>query len=97
MGRPFSLTSGIAMFKSVFNEQGKATHVSYYGINGEPVVHKDGNHAWEVQLDDRGNSLVTIFWASMESPRGWPPVTRRSRPPSMRGAAKPGKLLWIRE
>jgi len=60
--------SGIHRVVNVFDGRGKVTHKRYWGTNGEPVLHKDGNHGWDAQYDDHGNWTVTTYLGLDEKP-----------------------------
>src|SRR5438067_362483 len=53
--------SGIHRVVNIFDGRGKVTRKRYWGPNGEPFLHKDGNHGWDGQYDDRGNRIVTTY------------------------------------
>jgi len=60
--------SGIHRVVNVFDGRGKVTHKRYWGTNGEPFLHKDGNHGWDGQYDDRGNRIATTYLGLDEKP-----------------------------
>ncbi len=60
--------SGIHRVVNVFDGRGKVTHKRYWGPNGEPFLHKEGNHGWDGQYDDRGNRIATTYLGLDEKP-----------------------------
>ena len=60
--------SGVHRVVNVFDGRGKVTRKRYWGMNDEPLLHKDGNHGWEAQYDDRGNRTVTTYVGIDEKP-----------------------------
>jgi hypothetical protein len=60
--------SGIHRVVNVFDGRGKVTHKRYWGTNGEPFLHKDGNHGWDARYDDRGNRTATTYLGLDEKP-----------------------------
>ena len=60
--------SGIHRVVNVFDGRGKVTRKRYWGPNGEPFLHKDGNHGWEALYDDRGNRIATTYVGLDEKP-----------------------------
>jgi len=58
----------IHRIKRDFDGRGKTIREKYYGVNGEPVLHKDGNHGWEAQYDGRGNAITTTYLGLDEKP-----------------------------
>jgi len=35
--------------------------MTYHGVKNEPVLHRDGNHAWALQYDEHGNAVSTTY------------------------------------
>ena len=60
--------SGIHRVVNIFDGRGKVTRKRYWGPNGEPFLHKDGNHGWDAQYDDRGNRTVITYVGRDEKP-----------------------------
>jgi hypothetical protein len=60
--------SGIHRVINVFDGRGKVTRKRYWGPEGEPFLHKDGNHGWDAQYDDRGNQTLTTYVGLDEKP-----------------------------
>lgn len=60
--------SGIHRIVSVFDGRSKVTRARYWGPKGEPCLHKDGNHGWDAQYDERGNRVVTTYVGIDEKP-----------------------------
>jgi hypothetical protein len=60
-GKPVVLSSGYASVRSAYDKRGKFTHTTYYGVSGEPVLHKDANHGWVAEYDERGNETARTF------------------------------------
>jgi hypothetical protein len=60
--------SGIHRVVNLFDGRGKVTRKRYLGTNGEPFLHKDGNHGWDAQYDDRGNRTVITYVGLDEKP-----------------------------
>jgi hypothetical protein len=60
--------SGIHRVVNIFDGRGKVTRKRYSGTNGEPFLHKDGNHGWDGQYDERGNRTATTYVGLDEKP-----------------------------
>lgn len=60
--------SGIHKTVSSYDGRGKVTLEKYYDVDGEPGVHKDGNHGWEAQYDERGNQTTVTYFGVDEKP-----------------------------
>ncbi|MEY2574701.1 MAG: eukaryotic-like serine/threonine-protein kinase, partial [Verrucomicrobiota bacterium] len=60
--------SGIHRVVNIFDGRGKVTRKRYWGTNGEPFLHKDGNHGWDGQYDERGNRTATTYVGLDEKP-----------------------------
>ncbi|HVF72772.1 MAG TPA: hypothetical protein VM940_14310 [Chthoniobacterales bacterium] len=60
--------SGIHRVVNVFDGRGKVSQKRYWGPNGEAFLHKDGNHGWDAQYDDRGNRTVITYVGLDEKP-----------------------------
>jgi hypothetical protein len=66
--RTLERDSGIHRVVNIFDGRGKVTRKRYWGTNGEPFLHKDGNHGWDGQYDERGNRTATTYVGLDEKP-----------------------------
>jgi hypothetical protein len=60
--------SGIYKMVTSYDGRGKVTRNRFYGIKGEPVLHKEGYHGWDAQYDERGNRILTSYVGLDEKP-----------------------------
>ena len=62
---------GFATMKSTYDEAEK-TGASFHGVNGEPVLHEDGYHAWDAQYDKHGNQIAITYLGVDRKPASLP-------------------------
>ncbi|HNY85201.1 MAG TPA: hypothetical protein PKN23_01795 [Candidatus Hydrogenedentes bacterium] len=51
-----------------YDSQGYQARETYYGPDGKPCLHKDGNHGWEAEYDSAGNETRKTFLGLDGSP-----------------------------
>lgn len=57
-----TVASGVHKAVQSYDGRGKVIRKKYYDADGEPGLHKEGNHGWEAQYDDRGNQTSQTFF-----------------------------------
>ena len=50
-----------AISRIVYDDYGRRSRLTYYGVNEEPALHADGNHGWTGQYDENGNETQTTY------------------------------------
>jgi phage protein U len=61
-GKPAPLEDGYATMRLTYDSRRKLTRISYYDVNGEPVLSKtDGFHGWKGNYDEHGNLIVITY------------------------------------
>ncbi|MFZ1217784.1 MAG: hypothetical protein WAO00_00755 [Chthoniobacterales bacterium] len=60
--------SGVHKALNSYDGRGKVIRKRYRGVNGEPVLHKDGNHGWDAEYDERGNEILDTYVGLDEKP-----------------------------
>ena len=56
------IDSGYASWESIYDERGNEIKRCYFGVDGKPVLHKDGNAGWEAIYDERGNEIKRCYF-----------------------------------
>jgi hypothetical protein len=47
--------------KFAYDGRGNIIRQTYYGLNDEPVLLKDGYHGWEATYDEHGQQTAKVF------------------------------------
>lgn len=63
-----TVASGVHKVVQSYDGRGKVIRKKYYDADGEPGLHKEGNHGWEAQYDERGNQTSQTFFGVDEKP-----------------------------
>ena len=53
--------SGVHRVFNTYDGRGKITRKRFSGMDGKPVLHKDGFHGWDAEYDDRGNRTASTY------------------------------------
>ena len=61
MESPYLLGSGVAIFRSVYNVQGKVTRMTYHGVNESRSCTAMAIMPGKYRYDDRGNCVATTY------------------------------------
>jgi hypothetical protein len=59
--QPMPVKDGWVILKQRSDDLGRALGGTYYGLKGEPVLHREGYHGWTAEYDEHGNQTATTY------------------------------------
>ena len=53
---------GVVMLHFVMDAQGKVIQITYHGVDGEPILRKEGYHGWKTSYNKLGKEIDKVYF-----------------------------------